>query len=412
MKKIIVIGGGPAGMMAAIEAAESGAQVTLLEKNADLGKKLMLTGKGRCNVTNACALEDFLNRFRRNGDFLRDALKAFSNRDLMDFFRRQGVPLKVERQQRVFPESDRAGSIVKALTAVLKKKHVDIQFGAVVSGLEIHQGKIAGVKVKGKGVQGADAVILATGGLSYRGTGSTGEGLDFARDAGHRIEEVRPALIGLQTKQSFPKQLQGLTLKNIVLTFYHGRKKIKTDVGDLLFTHLGISGPLVISMSGMVVDWLRNQEEVFAEIDLKPAVSQQDLDRRLMNDFKAEPKKIIKNLLKGFLPQRMVETFLNLAEVDPEKQVNKISHEERHRLLELFKRMRMDIGSADPFGTAMVTQGGVSVREIDPKTMSSRIVKGLYFAGEMVDIDGDTGGFNLQAAFSTGYLAGKSSAKG
>ncbi len=330
----------------------------------------------------------------------------------MDFFRRQGVPLKVERQNRVFPDSDRAGSVVKALIAALKKNRVDMRTQAVVAGLVIDQKKILGVLVKGVGILDADAVILATGGLSYRATGSTGEGIDFARDAGHRIEDLRPALVGLQTKQSFPKRLQGLTLTNVTLTFCHGHKKISTEVGDLLFTHRGISGPLVISISGMVVDWLRQPSDVHVMIDLKPGLSIEDLDRRMIKEFQAEPKKAIKNLLRNFLPQRMVEIFLNLAEIDPDKQVNKIVHAERMRMLELFKRLRVDIASADPLDTAMVTQGGVSVRDLDPKTMQSRRVKNLYFAGEMIDVDGDTGGFNLQAAFSTGYLAGQSSAVG
>lgn len=412
MKKIIIIGGGPAGMMAAIRAAELGASVILLEKNDKLGKKLLLTGKGRCNVTNAGDLDDFLKRFRCGGNFLRDAFKVFFNDDVMKFFKDQGVPLKVERQQRVFPESDRASSILNVLIKSMKNFGVDVHLNARVKKVNVENGEVVGVVLFNGKVICADALVLATGGLSYAWTGSSGDGIDFAQKSGHRIIPMRPALVGLEAKESFCKQLEGLALKNILLVFSNGRKKIKTDIGELLFTARGISGPLVVTHSGQVVDWLDMKKEVFVEVDLKPALNSDVLERRLKKEFEQAPRKVIKNLLKSLLPQRLIDVFLDVGKIDPNKPVNQISQKERACLIDLLKCFRMNIVKTGSFEKAMVTQGGISVRDVDPKTMESRRVKGLFFAGEIMDVDGDTGGFNLQAAFSTGYLAGQSCING
>lgn len=409
-KNIIVIGGGAAGMMAAIRASQCGASVVLLEKNDRLGKKLYITGKGRCNVTNDCLLDDFLKRFRNNGKFLRNAFHVFFNQDVVKFFRSYGVPLKIERQQRVFPESDRASSIVKALEGALKQERVHVRLNCEVRELALRQGEVIGVELNKGDILEADAVILATGGLSYPGTGSTGDGFKFSEKSGHHIEPLRPALVGLQISEDFPKFLEGLTLKNIKLTFTNGSKKVITGVGELLFTARGISGPLVVSHSGLVVDWLHGGKKVIVELDLKPGLSEKDLQTRFIRDFQISSRKILKNFLKNFLPQRMIEVFLKAGNVNPDKMVNQVTKEERVRLVGLLKKFHFTVVRAGSFATAMITQGGVSVKDIDPKTMQSRRVKDLFFAGEVIDVDADTGGFNLQAAFSTGYLAGQSSA--
>lgn len=410
MKKIIIIGGGPAGMMAAIRAAEYGASVRLLEKNDSLGKKLLLTGKGRCNVTNAGNLDDFLKRYFHGSDFLRDAFKVFFNDDMMKFFKDHGVPLKVERQQRVFPESDRASSILKALEAAMRKVGVEVRLKSKVKGLRIKDQRIIGIEFDRAEMLDADSVIVATGGLSYPATGSTGDGIIFAERSGHRIIPLKPALVGVNTAEHLGEKLQGLTLKNITLSFLAGRKRIKTDIGELLFTGTGISGPLIISYSGEIGRWLDGGKRVYVDLDLKPALSEQDLTRRLEREFKKAPKMAIKNLLKSLLPQRLIEVFLNKGKIDPDKPSNQLSFKEIQRLIVLLKNFRLTIEGVGSFDKAMVTQGGISLKDVDPRTMVSRRIKNLFFAGEVLNVDGDTGGFNLQAAFSTGYLAGQSSA--
>lgn len=411
VNRIVVIGGGPAGMMAAIRASQLGQDVILIEKNPSLGRKLLLSGKGRCNLTNACDLDSFLKRFPKNGQFLRDAFKKFFNRELMDFFEKRGLMLKVERQMRVFPVGDLSSSILSVLKKELHDNKVKIIYKKETIDVRIEERVIKGALLKDGDFLSCDKLILATGGLSYGFTGSTGEGLEIAKRSGHRIVRTRPGLVPLETKESHPKKLEGLTLKNIRLKISDGKKHIFSEIGELLFTGFGISGPLILSMSGEITDWLDSDRKVYIEIDLKPALSEKKLDERLLREFSANPRKAIKNALKELLPQRMIDIFIRLAKIKEDKNVSQLTYRERQSLVMLFKAMRLEIKSTRPIEEAMVTQGGVSLKDINPRTMESCIIKGLYFAGEMIDVDADTGGFNLQAAFSTGYLAGESAAR-
>ena len=398
-------------MMAAIRASESGHEVILAEKNNTLGKKLLLSGKGRCNLTNACGLDEFLRRFSKNGAFLRDAFKVFFNCDLMNFFRQRGLELKVERQERVFPVTDSSASILEVLKDEISKRKIEGIDNQSARSVVVKDGKVRAVKFATGSMDEADCVIMATGGVSYAFTGSTGEGLNMAGKLGHRIVNLRPGLVGLETKQVFEGSLAGLTLKNIRLKFSDGRKKLVSDIGELLFTESGISGPLVLSVSGKIGDWLAEGADISAIIDLKPALSIEALDLRLLGEFEQSPKKSIKKVLKNLLPQKLINIFLYLAQIPESKKAAQLRQEERKSIVFLLKNFRLDILKPRPIKEAMVTRGGVSLNDVDPRTMQSRKVKGLYFAGEMLDIDADTGGFNLQAAFSTGYLAGQSAAK-
>jgi hypothetical protein len=407
-KNIVVVGGGPAGMMAAIRAGQLGNKVTLLEKNTGLGRKLLLSGKGRCNLTNACGQDSFLIRFGKNGQFLRDAFKNFFNLELMDFFEKRGLALKVERQLRVFPVSNTSSSILDVLKRELAKNKIEVLYKKEIEAIVAQGKRIKGGFLKGGGFLECERLILATGGASYGFTGSTGEAFDMVKKTGHHIVPLRPGLVPLETKERYPALLEGLTIKNMRLKFTDGKKQILSEIGELLFTRSGISGPLVLSLSGKISDWLNEHKKVYAEIDLKPALSLEKIEDRLIREFRANPGKIIKNTLKELLPQRMVDLFIKLARVPEDKNVSQITQQERKALANLFKAMRLEIKRTMPIKEAMVTKGGVSLKDIDPRTMESRIIKGLYFAGEMIDVDADTGGFNLQAAFSTGYLAGES----
>jgi len=411
-KKIVVVGGGPAGIMAAISASSPNARVVLLEKNSSPARKLLLSGKGRSNLTNACELDAFYSRFSKSGEFLRDAFKRFSNRDLMEFFQKRGLPLKVERQLRVFPVTDSSASVLGVLKKELEKKKVKVIYRAEARDILMREGSIKGVILSDRSIIPADKVILATGGISYRFTGSTGDGIRLAERLGHRIVPLQPGLVPLEVRQDYPSVLQGLTLKNIRLKFSSSRKEIISEVGELLFTKTGVSGPLVLSLSAMIAEWLRQEKSIQLKIDLKPALSKEQLDARLLREFKSNPNKNIANTLKALLPSRMVGLFMQISGISSEKKANQVNAAERHRLLELLKGMRLDVIGTCPIDEAMVTRGGVSLKDINPRTMESRVVKGLYFCGEMIDVDADTGGFNLQAAFSTGYLAGLSSDSG
>lgn len=410
INKIIVVGAGPAGIMAAIRAAGLGQNVTLIEKNPSLGRKLLLSGQGRSNLTNSCDLDSFLERFSGRGQFLRSAFNKFFNQDLIDFFKERGLELKEERQGRIFPVTDSSASAVEVLKKELEKSKVEVLYKTSVKAVKINVDHVQGVILSDGKLIFADRVILATGGVSYKFTGSTGEGLEIARSLGHKIVDVRAGLVPLETKERFPKKLEGLVLKNIRLSFLDGKRKIVSGIGEVLFTSFGISGPLVLSLSGSIVDWLGLGRQVYVAIDLKPALSEEQLDNRLLREFKAAPKKNIKNILRSLLPLRLVDVFLELAVIDPQKIASHISVFERKRIIALLKGLRLEIRGALPIEEAMVTKGGVSLKDIDPRTMQSRKIKGLYFAGEMIDVDADTGGFNLQAAFSTGYLAGESAA--
>lgn len=409
-KTVIVVGAGPAGLMAAIRASESGATVTLVEKKPSPGAKILLSGKGRCNLTNACDLDAFLKRFSGRGEFLRDAFKKFFNEDLMRFFEERGVPLKVERQERVFPVSDRSASIVEVLKNEVEKQNITTLHKAVVKDILVANNQAQGVSLENGERLKADAVILATGGVSYAFTGSTGDGQRIAEKFGHSIVPLRPGLVPLDIKESYPKELEGLTLKNIRITFSSAKKEIVTEVGELMFTAKGISGPLVITESGRVNDLLAEQRRVHAIIDLKPGLTIEQLEARLLREFKANPRMSIRNILKELLPLRLIDTFIHILKIDSQKQASHVTLEDRRNIVKLLKAFTLEIKSTQPIEEAMVTRGGVSLKDINPRTMESRRVKGLYFAGEMIDIDADTGGFNLQAAFSTGYLAGESAA--
>ncbi len=410
LKKIVVVGGGPAGIMAAIRASEIQQGVTLLEKNPALGQKLLLSGKGRCNLTNSCQLNTFLEKFSKNGEFFRDAFKRFFNQDLINFFEKRGLKLKVERQLRVFPVTDKSNSIIEVLKKELDKNKVKILYRSWLKDIIIQDNKIKGLLLADGSFRPADKIILATGGVSYGFTGSTGEGLQIARKLGHSITPLRAGLVPLETRQAYPRALKGLALKNIRLKFSDGQRQINTEIGELLFTRFGISGPLVLSLSGKVVDWLLEKRSVYVEIDLKPALSREQLGARILREFKENPKKTLKNTLKNLLPQNLIAVFLELAKINPDKKVSQVTGQERESLISLFKSLRLNIIRPRPIDEAMVTRGGVSLKEINPRTMESRRIKGLYFAGEMIDVDAGTGGFNLQAAFSTGYLAGESAA--
>ena len=407
--KIVVVGGGPAGMMAAIRASQLRQDVTLVEKNPTLGRKLLLSGKGRCNLTNACDLDSFLKRFSgNNGEFLRDAFGKFFNQDLMNFFKDRGLRLKVERQLRVFPETGKSDSILEALKKDLAKNKAKILYKTKMKDIILQDNRVKGLLLEDAKVIPADRIILASGGASYRFTGSTGEGIELARKFGHRVTSLRPGLVPLVVRQGYIKNLEGLTLKNIRVKFCEGKKEIVSEIGELLFTSSGISGPLVLTLSGKIVDWINEHRGVYAQIDLKPALSYEQLDARLLREFKLSPRKNIKNVLKSLLPLRLIEVFLDIAKIPAEKIVSQLSQSQRKALVMLLKDLHLDILKPLPMEEAMVTRGGVSLRDINPRTMESRLIKGLYFCGEMIDVDADTGGFNLQAAFSTGYLAGES----
>lgn len=410
-KKIVIVGGGPAGIMAAISASTYSSNVVLLEKNGSLGKKLLLTGKGRCNLTNACNLNDFLQRFSRNGQFLRDAFKVMFNDDIVKFFEDRGLKMKVERQKRVFPVSDRSSSILRILENELKKKRVKVVTNADVVSVLVEDGTVAKVITRDNKPFECDSLIFATGGVSYRNTGSDGEGIKIVEKLGHKIVPLRAGLVPLIVKQKYIKSLEGLSLKNIRLQFSSGKKKVISEIGEMLFTANGISGPLVLTLSGRIVDLLIEGSEVVCSIDLKPGMSKEQLSNRFLRDVSEYPKKSIKGIMKEYLPQRLICVFLDVLNIPYEEKISNINKKDRESLLEMFKGFSFNIDKGLDVDFAMVTQGGVSLKEVSPKTFGSKIVKGLYFAGEMLDIDADTGGFNLQAALSTGFLAGLSAAE-
>lgn len=401
MKNIAVIGGGPAGMIAAGFAAKRGNKVTLFEKNEKIGKKLYITGKGRCNLTNASDPSEVLENVLSNPEFLYSALYGFTSFDTMALFEELGVELKVERGNRVFPKSDKSADILDALKKFMRQTGVKLCLNSKVSGVITEQGIVKGVKVKGD-IYPCDSVIIATGGLSYPSTGSTGDGYTFAKSVGHSVTELYPSLVPLVTKEKWVSSLQGLTLKNIDITFKQKNKDIYSKFGELLFTHFGISGPVVLSGSRFVT----GKKDITAYIDMKPALDEKQLDERILRDFEKFKNKDIVNALEELLPKRMISPILKLSNIDERKKVNSITKQERNEILKNIKSLKLTIEKTADFNQAVITMGGVNVREIDPSTMESKKVKGLYFAGEVMDIDAFTGGFNLQLAFSTGYIAG------
>lgn len=403
-KKVIVIGGGAAGCMAAIMAAKHGHKVTLLEKNEKIGKKIFITGKGRCNVTNACDIGDFFENVPTNNKFLYSAIYSFTNQDVMDFFVENGCPLKVERGERVFPVSDHSSDVISALKRKMSEEGIEVLYHSTVKDLMVSDNQVAGVILSDKTKMYADVVIVATGGVSYASTGSTGDGYLWAERLGHRIVEPVPSLVPFETKEEWITSLQGLSLKNVSLAFKNGKKILYEGFGEMMFTHFGITGPLVLSASSFI----KNPKGVQAYLDLKPALSYEMLDKRILRDFEENKNKQFKNSISGLFPAKLVPVMISLSGIHPDKKVNEISKEERKNFVELIKEMPMTITGTRDFNEAIITRGGVSVKDVNPSTMESKKVKNLYFAGEVLDVDALTGGFNLQIAWSTGALAGNS----
>lgn len=411
MKRIVIIGGGASGLMAAYGAAQVSVQnkVTVVEKNSRPARKVMITGKGRCNVTNNCDINSLIANTTKNGKFLYSAFGNFNSADTMNFFEEHGVPLKTERGNRVFPVSDRAVDIVDALVKAVQK-NCDIIEGTAEAVIA-NDDKVIGVKLADGRTLEADCVILATGGMSYPLTGSTGDGYRMAKALGHTVTELTPSLIGLECHEGFCTRLAGLSLKNVTLSvFEDGKKKpLYKEMGELLFTHTGISGPLTLSASAH----LRNmgKREYFAEIDLKPALDETQLDKRILRDFEDSSNRDFANSLDKLLPKSIIPVIINMSGIEPHIKVNQISREHRRLLINAVKHFKLNITGFRPIEEAIVTSGGISVKEIDPATMMSKLISGLFFAGEVIDVDAYTGGFNLQIAFSTGLLAGESAAK-
>ena len=408
MRKVLVIGGGAGGMMAAVFAARAGAQVTLLERNEKLGKKVYITGKGRCNVTNDCTLDEFLRETPRNPRFLYSALSFFSPQDMMALLEEAGCPVTVQRGRRVFPASEKASDVIRTLTRLLQQSGVEVRLNTRVKALNQAEGRVSGVTLMSGEVLAADAVVLATGGRSYPMTGSTGDGYAFAQAAGHTVTPPSPVLSAIETEDDWPKQLQGLSLRNVTLTLKRGKKTLYSELGEMLFTHLGISGPLTLTMSCHLPE---NLADAVVTLDLKPGLTAQQLDARVQRELEAQPRKQLANVLPTLLPGRLAELFPTICGVDGGKQCCQVTRQERETLCATLKGLPIHLRKLAPLDEAIVTRGGVAVKEIAPATMESKLLPGLYFAGEVMDVDAHTGGYNLQIAWSTGALAGQSAAQ-
>lgn len=412
--KVCVVGGGPAGMMAAIHAKELGHDVTLFEKMNMLGKKLLITGKGRCNITSSLSIEKFIENTPGNGVFLYSAFHQYTNKDILSFLKREGLEVKEERGNRIFPVTDRSQDVLQCFQKRLQELHINVQFNSKVEELLVENDTIIGIKVNGKKVL-ADAVILATGGKSYPGTGSTGDGYLLVKELGHTITKIAPSLVPLEIKEkSICQNLQGLSLKNVQIQMIDKDKKklIYEDFGEMLFTHFGVSGPIILSASAHLlrypsIEEKQKQGSIQLVIDFKPALTVEKLNLRILRDFEALKNKEFKNSLNGLLPHKLVPIIIEKTQISKEKQVNSITKEERQRLVQTLKQFTLTISGFRPIEEAIITAGGVSIKEINPKTMESKRIKNLYFAGEVMDVDAYTGGFNLQIAYSTGYVAGK-----
>ncbi len=401
----IIIGGGPAGIMAAIRAAENGAAVTLFEKNNMLGRKLRITGKGRCNLTNAADVNEIVKNIPGNGKFLYSALKSFTAEDTVNFFETLGLETKVERGNRVFPASDNAAEVLEVLTKRLAVLDVDVKLNSRVDGIFANGGKIIGVEVHKKFID-TDVVVLATGGASYPATGSTGDGFKFARQLGHTVTKILPALVPLEVEEDFVKDLQGISLKNVRAVLKADGKAVEEQFGEMLFTHFGVSGPIILTLSRTAAKLLAEKSFVELVINLKPALTPEQLDARLLRDFQKFKHKSIKNALVELLPAKLIPPILDLSYIDEDKKVDAVTKEERRRLVENLRGVPLTVTRTRPLAEAIVTSGGVDVKEINPKTMESKLVKNLFIVGEVADIDGFTGGFNLQAAWAMGNAAG------
>lgn len=406
MEKVIVIGGGAAGMLASIFAARNGNEVILLEKNDKLGKKLFITGKGRCNLTNACDTEELFRNVVTNPKFLYASFYAFSNLDTIDFFGQLGLKTKTERGNRVFPESDKSSDVIAVLLRELKKLNVDIRYNNEACGIITEGNVFRGVRMKNQDILYADKLIIATGGLSYQATGSTGDGYRFAKDMGHSVTKLYPCLVPMNMKEEgIAKELQGLSLRNVKISITSKNKEVYSDFGELLFTHYGVSGPVILSASSYCIRYMENKD-LLLRIDLKPALSKEQLDARILRDFEELSNKQYKNALDQLLPRKLIPVIIELSKIDPEKKVNLITREERFHLVSLLKGLEFHITRLRDYNEAVITRGGIQVKEINPSTMESKSVSNVYFAGEVLDLDALTGGFNLQIAWSTAYIAG------
>lgn len=404
MGKVIVVGAGAAGLMAAGKAGENGHQVHLYEKNDRLGKKILITGKGRCNVTNYSDIDNFLNNIPGNPYFLYSAFYGLDSYGTIDFFNKLGLETKVERGNRVFPVSDKAADVVSALERYIRKNKVKLHLNSPVKGIEVKDGLAVGIKTAG-GVVEADAVIVCTGGLSYPGTGSTGDGYKFAKDCGHKVTKLYPSLVPLRTKENWCSEVMGLSLKNIAISIKNNKgKELYKDFGEMLFTHFGVSGPVILSASRHLLG--KFDEGLKLYIDLKPALDEKTLDSRILRDFEKYINKDFSNALGDLLPQKLIPVVIRLSGIDNEKKVHDITKEERKRLVSVIKGLELNITGTTGYNEAVITSGGIDVDEINPSTMESKLIKNLYFAGEVLDCDAYTGGYNLQIAFSTGFTAG------
>ncbi len=407
MSKVLIVGGGAAGMFASVFAAMSGHEVHVYEKNEKLGKKLYITGKGRCNITNACDIEELFPAVITNSRFLYSSFYSYTNQDVIEFFERLGVKTKIERGNRVFPESDRSSDVIKALEREMRNVGVKIHLETEVRKIVSEDGEFKNILLSdGKIVEG-DACIIATGGVSYRTTGSTGDGHRWANDLGHDVTELLPALVPLETKESWVPELQGLSLRNINATVYDGKKKLYEEFGEMLFTHYGVTGPVILSASSVIGKKLSQKDkELTLKIDLKPALTKEQLDQRVLRDFEENKNKQFKNALNKLFPAKLIPVMIELSNISPDKKVNEISREERQAFVDLIKNLPLTITRLRGFNEAIITKGGVAVKQINPSTMESKLVKKLYFIGEVLDLDALTGGYNLQIAWSTAYLAG------
>ncbi len=411
--KVVVIGGGPAGMMSAITSAENGNKVILIEKMQSLGRKLLITGKGRCNITSSLSMDEFIKNTPGNGMFLYSVYKNYTNTDIIDFLKRQGLEVKEERGNRIFPITDKSQDVLKCFTKRLKELNVEILLNQKVSEILVKDEMVIGVKLQDK-IINADKIILATGGKSYPLTGSTGDGYKMVEKLGHTVTKIKPSLVPLETFEKYTcKEMQGLSLRNIEIKLkdIEKNKIIYEDFGEMLFTHFGISGPTILSSSAHLVrykniDELLKNKKIKLSIDLKPALSEEKLDERILRDFNEIKNKQFKNSLDKLLPQKLINIIIERSGINPQKQVNEIKKEERRNLVKLLKNFEVTIKGFRPIDEAIITSGGINIKEINPKTMESKIVNGLYFAGEIIDVDSYTGGFNLQIAYSTGYTAG------
>lgn len=412
--KTVVIGGGPAGMLAGIKSAKEGNSVTILEKNNILGKKLLITGKGRCNITSSIEISEFINNIPGNGKFLYSAFDNFNNKDIINLLKQEGLEVKQERGNRIFPVTDNSIDVLNALLKKIKKLEIEIKLKAEANKIIVKENKAIGIIYNKQEKIYADKIILATGGLSYPNTGSTGDGYNIAKELGHTINELKPSLVPLEIYQKNEcKIMQGLSLRNIGIKIIDSEKKklIYEDFGEMLFAHFGVSGPVIISSSAHLVRYknikeLLKNKKITLYIDLKPALTKEKLDERILRDFEEIKNKQVKNSLDKLLPQKMIPVILERLGIDQNKKVNEITKEERQKIVEILKNFNLEISGFRPIEEAIITAGGISIKEINPKTMESKIIENLYFAGEIIDVDAYTGGFNLQIAYSTGYTAG------